>query len=89
MKGWVIGGFGEPLHKDDAPDAQLITAITPYLRDRTSVYLVAMASYDLRRSPERAAIGEFLTEADRVSAALREGKVVLPGVRAKPFGFEP
>ena len=89
VKGWVIGGFGEPLHKDDAPDAQLITAITPYLRDRTSVYLVAMASYDLRLSPERAAIAEFLTEADRVSAALREGKVVLPGVRAKPFSFGP
>jgi len=89
VKGWVIGGFGEPLHTDDAHDPPLITAITPYLRDRTSVYLVAMASYDLRRSPDRVAIAEFLAEADRVIAALREGKVVLPGVRAKPFSFEP
>ena len=73
VKGWVIGGFGEPLHKDDAPDAQLITAITPYLRDRATVYVVAMASYDLRLSPERPAIAEFLAEADRLSAALQEG----------------
>ena len=87
VKGWVIGGFGEPLHKDDAPDAPLITAITPYLRDRTSVYLVAMASYDLRLSPERAAIAEFLAEADRIATALREGTVV-PGVRATRFVFE-
>jgi hypothetical protein len=48
-----------------------------------------MSSYDLRRSPDRVAIAEFLAEADRVSAALREGKVVLPGVRAQPFSFEP
>jgi len=89
VKGWVIGGFGESLHKDDAPDAQLITAITPHLRDRATVYVVAMASYDLRLSPDRAAIAEFLAEADRVAAALRDGKVVLPGVRARPFGFGP
>ena len=88
VKGWVIGGFGEPLHTDDAHDPPLITAITPYLRDRTSVYLVAMASYDLRRSPDRVAIAEFLAEADRVSAALREGSVV-SGVRAQSFRFEP
>jgi hypothetical protein len=87
VKGWVIGGFGEPLHNDDATDAPLITAITPYLRDRTSVYLVAMASYDLRLSPERAAIAEFLAEADRIATALREGTVV-PGVRATRFVFE-
>jgi hypothetical protein len=88
VKGWVIGGFGEPLHGDDAPDAPLITAITPHLRDRTTVYVVAMASYDLRLSPERATIAEFLAEADRVAGALRDGKVVLPAVRARPFVFE-
>ena len=87
VKGWVLDGFGEPRHKDDAPDAPLITAITPYLRDRASVYVIALASYDLERAPEHAAIAEFLTEADRVATALRGGTVV-PGVRATPFVFE-
>ena len=87
VKGWVLDGFGEPRHKDDAPDAPLITAITPSLRDRASVYLVAMASYDLRLSPEREAIAEFLAEADRIATALRGGTVV-PGVRATRFVFD-
>lgn len=88
VKGWVLDGFGEPRHRDDSPDAALVTAITPYLRDRTSVYLVAMASYDLRLTPDSVALADFLAESDRVAAALREGKVV-PGVRAQPFRFEP
>ncbi|MFL5620174.1 MAG: hypothetical protein ACJ79A_17480 [Gemmatimonadaceae bacterium] len=87
-KGWAIAGFGEHRHDDDAPDAPLITSITPHLRDRTSVHLIALASYDLQLSPDPVAIAEFLAEADRVATALREGKVV-PGVRAKPFVFEP
>jgi hypothetical protein len=33
------------------------------------------------------AIGAFLREADRVDAALRDGKVVA-GVRATPYEFE-
>jgi hypothetical protein len=86
--GWAIAGFGEHLHDDDAPDAPLITSITPHLRDRASVHLIALASYDLQLSPDRVAIAEFLAEADRVATALREGRVV-PGVRAKPFVFEP
>jgi hypothetical protein len=32
-------------------------------------------------------IADFLAEANRVAAALRDGKVV-PGVRATPFVFE-
>ena len=65
-----------------------ITSITPRLRDRGSVYLVALSSYDLERSPDHVTITEFLDEADRVATALREGTVV-PGVRATPFVFEP
>ena len=52
------------------------------------VHLLALASYDLQRAPERVAIAEFLTEADRVATALREGKVVA-GVKAARFVFEP
>ena len=87
VKGWVLDGFGEPRHKDDAPDAPLITAITPFLRDRASVYVIALASYDLDQAPEHAGIADFLSEADRVATALRAGTVV-PGVRATPFRFE-
>ena len=87
-KGWAIAGFGERRHEDDAPDAPLISAIVPHLRDRASVHLLALASYDLQRAPERVAIAEFLTEADRVATALREGKVVA-GVKAARFVFEP
>ena len=86
-KGWAIAGFGERRHGDDAPDAPLISAITPHLRDRASVHLLALASYDLRLPPDRITIAEFIAEADRVAAALREGRVVA-GVRAGRFGFE-
>lgn len=86
-KGWAIAGFGGKLHDDDAPDAPLITSITPRLRDRGSVYLIALSSYDLERSPDRVTIAEFLTEADRVATALRAGTVV-SGVRATTFVFE-
>ena len=86
-KGWAIAGFGDKLHADDAPDAPLITSITPRLHDRGSVYLVALSSYDLERSPDHVTIAEFLAEADRIAAALRQG-TVLPGVRATPFMFE-
>ena len=86
-KGWAIAGFGEKRHDDDAPDAPLITSITPRLRDHGSVYLVALASYDLERAPERVPIAEFLAEADRIATALRGGTVV-PGVRTTPFVFE-
>jgi hypothetical protein len=86
VNGWVIGGFGDPLYKDDAHDPPLITAITPYLRDRKTIYLVALASYDLTLSPDRTPIAEFLTESDRVATALRDGTVV-PGVHATPFVF--
>ena len=86
-KGWAIAGFGERRHADDAPDAPLISAITPYLRDRASVHVLALASYDLRLAPDRVALAEFIAEADRVAAALREGRVVA-GVRATRFVFE-
>jgi hypothetical protein len=86
-QGWAIAGFGERRHGDDAPDAPLISAITPHLRDRGSVHLLAMASYDLRLAPDRVAIAEFIAEADRVAAALRDGSVVA-GVRAARFVFE-
>jgi hypothetical protein len=84
---WSIGGFGDHLFDDDDLDADLIKAIVLQLRDRSSVHLFALASYDLKFWPERAAIAEFLAEADRVASALREGKVVA-GVRAVAFGFE-
>jgi hypothetical protein len=86
-KGWAIAGFGGTLHDDDTPDAPIITSITPRLHDRGSVYLVALSSYDLERSPDDVTIADFLAEANRVAAALRDGKVV-PGVRATPFVFE-
>lgn len=86
--GWAIAGFGGKLHDDDTPDAPLITAITPRLHDRGSVYIVALSSYDLQRSPDRLTIAEFLAEADRIATALREGTVVA-GVRATTFVFEP
>jgi hypothetical protein len=86
VKGWVIGGFGDPLYNDDAHDPPLITAITPYLRDRKTIYLVALASYDLTLSPDRTTIAEFLTESDRVASALRDGTVI-SGVHATPFVF--
>ena len=69
------------------PTRSLISAITPYLRDRASVHLLALASYDLRLAPDRVALAEFIAEADRVAAALREGRVVA-GVRAARFVFE-
>jgi hypothetical protein len=84
---WSIGGFGDHLYDDDNLDADLVKAVVPRLRDRASVHLVALASYDLKFWPERVAIAEFLSEADRVDAALREGKVV-GGVRAKAYEFE-
>jgi hypothetical protein len=87
-KGWAIAGFGEKLHADDAPDAPLITSITPHLHDRRSVYVIALASYDLERAPDHVPIADFLTEADRVATALREGTLI-PTVRATPFVFEP
>ena len=86
-KGWAIAGFGEKLHTDDAPDAPLITSITPHLHDRRSVYVMALASYDLERAPDHVPIAEFLSEADRVATALHEGTMV-PAVRATPFVFE-
>lgn len=85
-KGWAIAGFGERRHADDAPDASLIAAIVPHLRDRASVHLLALASYDLRSAPDRVALAEFIAEADRIAAALREGRVVT-GVRAARFVF--
>jgi hypothetical protein len=84
---WSIGGFGDHLSDDDDLDADLIEAIVPRLRDRTSVHLLALASYDLKFWPERVAVPEFLAESDRVAAALRQGKVV-PGVRAVEYEFE-
>ena len=87
-KGWAIAGFGERSHADDAPAASLIAAIVPHLRDRGSVHLLALASYDLRSAPDRVALAEFIAESDRVAAALREGRVI-PGVRAAKFVFEP
>jgi len=86
-KGWAISGFGDRHHADDAPDAPLILAIVPHLRDRASVHLLALASYDLQRAPDRIALAEFIAESDRVAEALRDGRVV-PGVRAERFGFE-
>ena len=86
-QGWAIAGFGERRHGDDAPDAPLMSAITPHLRDRGSVHLLAMASYDLRLAPDRVALAEFIAEADRVAAALREGRVIA-GVRGERFVFE-
>jgi hypothetical protein len=83
-KGWAIAGFGESRHADDAPEASLISAIVPHLRDRASVHLLALASYDLRLAPDRIALAEFIAESDRVAAALREGRVVA-GVRATRF----
>jgi len=84
---WSIGGFGDHLHDDDSIDADLIKAIVPRLRDRASVHLLALASYDLKFWPERVAVTEFLVESDRVATALRDGKVV-PGVRAAAYEFE-
>jgi hypothetical protein len=83
-KRWSIAGFGQPLDGDDDLDAPLISAILPRLRDHATVHLLALASYDLKLSPGRVALAEFIAEADRVSAALREGRVVA-GVRAAPF----
>jgi hypothetical protein len=85
-KGWAIAGFGESRHVDDAPETSLISAIVPHLRDRASVHLLALASYDLRLAPDRIALAEFIAESDRVAAALREGRVVA-GVRAARFVF--
>ena len=85
-KGWAIAGFGDRRHVDDAPGAPLISAITPHLRDRASVHVLALASYDLQRAPGRIALAEFIVEADRISTALREGRVVAR-VRATRFIF--
>ena len=84
---WSIGGFGDHLSDDDDLDADLIKAIVPRLRDRASVHLLALASYDLKFWPDRVAVPAFLAESDRVAEALREGRVV-PGVRAVPYEFE-
>jgi hypothetical protein len=84
---WSIGRFDDHLSDDDTIDADLIKAIVLGLRDRASIHLVALASYDLEVWPDRVAIAEFLREADRVDAALRDGKVVA-GVRATPYEFQ-
>jgi hypothetical protein len=84
---WSIGGFGGHLFEGDGVDADLIEAIVPRLRDRTSIHLIALANYDLAFSPDRVAIPEFVAEADRVAAMLRDGKVVA-AVRAVPYEFE-
>lgn len=84
---WSIGGFGDHLFDDDNLDADLVKAIVLRLRDRASIHLFALASYDLKFWPDRVAIADFLAEADRVGAALREGTVVA-GERARAFEFE-
>jgi hypothetical protein len=84
---WSIGRFGDHLSEEDNLDADLIKAIVLRLRDRASIHVVALASYDLKFWPERVSIAEFLAEADRVAVALREGKVV-KGERAVGYVFE-
>ena len=88
FKRWDTAGFGEHLHDDDAREFPLIAAITPRLKDRMSAYVFALASYDLEYWAERVAIEEFLAEADRVRAALGEGRLVA-GLKAAAFVFEP
>jgi hypothetical protein len=87
LKRWSVAGFGEHLHDDDDPDSPLIAAITPRLHDRASVHVLALASHDLQYWPDRVDLAAFFAEADRVGAALRDGKVVA-GVKAAPLEFE-
>ena len=87
LKRWSVAGFGEHLHEDDDPGSPLIAAITPRLHDHASAHVLALASHDLQYWPDRVALGHFFAEADRVAAALREGKVVAR-VRAAPLMFE-
>jgi hypothetical protein len=84
---WSMGGFGDHLFEGDDLDADLIKAIVPRLRDRASIHLLALASYDLKFWPDRVAVSEFLAESDRVAAALAAGRVVA-GARAAPYVFE-
>jgi hypothetical protein len=84
---WAIAGFGEHLFGDDDEAAnKLLPVIAARLTDRASVHLLALANYDLMFHPDRVAVEAFLAESDRVSAALREGKVVA-GVKAEAFAF--
>jgi hypothetical protein len=88
LKRWTVAGFGDQLHDDDdGSESPLIAAITPKLHDHSSVHVFAFASHDLQYWPDRVDLGAFFAEADRVGAALRQGKVV-PGVRGEPFAFE-
>jgi hypothetical protein len=84
---WSVAGFGDHLHEDDDPDSPLIAAITRRLHDHASAHILALASHDLQYWPDRVALGEFFAEAERMSAALRDGKLV-PGVRGTSFAFE-
>ena len=84
---WKVSGIDHTHEEWEHLDHPLVSAIIPRLRDRTSVHLLALSTHDLKYHPERAALEPFFVEADRVAAALREGKVVV-GVRASPYVFE-
>jgi hypothetical protein len=84
---WKVAGVDHTHDEWKHVDGPLVSAILPRLKDRTSVHLIALTSYDLKFHPERVVLERFLTEADRVAGALREGRIVA-GVRGAAFAFE-
>ena len=84
---WKVAGIDHRHDEWEHIDRPIVSAIVPRLKDRASVHLVAFASHDLKFYPERLVLERFLTEADRIAAALRAGTLVR-GVRGEAFAFE-
>jgi hypothetical protein len=86
-RGWKVAGVDHEHDEWEHIDRPLVTAILPRLKDRASAHFVALESHDLRFFPEHLVIDRFVTEADRIAAALRSGTMVR-GVRGEAFAFE-
>ena len=83
---WSLEEPGRALYDDEPKASPLIAAIAARLTERTNIYLLSLARYDLQFWAERVAVDAFFVEADRVAAALRAGTVI-PGVNVAPYAF--
>ena len=84
---WKVAGIDHEHDEWEHIDRPIVSAIVLRLKDHASVHFVAFESHDLRFFPEHLVVERFLTEADRVAAALRAGTLAR-GVRGEPFVFE-
>ena len=85
--GWKVAGIDHEHDEWEHIDRPLVSAIVLRLKDRASAHLVAFEAHDLRFFPQHLVVERFITEADHITAALREGRVV-SGVRGEAFAFE-